>query len=213
MRRWRPRRFVRDLSGRANADLLQLMVQQIAARLDGARTARQAALAEVSSGSARVAMVAIEHGGDEVRKRLVTTMAASLVTPFDREDMFRVSRSIDDVLDNFRDFVRELDLFDAPDKRFVPVIDAIVDGLELLQPAIDSVTGASGEVEQRLLQAKKSCNDIRRSYQQQLALVLEGEVTTAMLRRRELLRRLDVIGLRLGEAMDALADAAVKRTL
>lgn len=45
-----------------------------------------------------------------------------------------------------------------------------------------------------------------------LADVLEGDVTTGMLRRRELLRRLDVVGLRFGEAVDALADAAVKRT-
>lgn len=40
----------------------------------------------------------------------------------------------------------------------------------------------------------------------------EPEVTPQMLKRRELLRRLDVVGLRLGEAADALADGAVKHS-
>jgi hypothetical protein len=40
----------------------------------------------------------------------------------------------------------------------------------------------------------------------------DGPVTAATLRRRELLRRVDVIGLRLGEAANALADGAVKRS-
>jgi hypothetical protein len=33
----------------------------------------------------------------------------------------------------------------------------------------------------------------------------------AVVRRRELLRRLDVVGLRLNEAADRLSDAAIKR--
>ena len=40
-----------------------------------------------------------------------TSLAGVLVTPVDREDLFRLSRSIDDVLDNLRDFVREWDLY------------------------------------------------------------------------------------------------------
>jgi uncharacterized protein len=45
------------------------------------------------------------------------------------------------------------------------------------------------------------------------ALLAEGqEVTTEVLRRRELLRRVDVTGLRLAEAADALSDGAVKRS-
>lgn len=213
MRRFHPRRLVRELSGRSNADMTELLLQQVIASLDGARMARQAACSELSSVAAREDMAVIEHSGDDARQRLVTTLAASLVTPFDREDMFRVSRSIDDVLDNLRDFVRELDLFQAPDDLFAPVIDTVIESLDLLHRAIEGVTSASDEVEARTLAAKKSCNDIRRNYEQQMARLLDGEVTADMLRRRELLRRLDVVGLRLGEAIDALADAAVKRTM
>lgn len=209
--RFRPTRVLRELSGRSRVDMTQLLLRQIAASLDGARVSRLAAAGQCPSATAREEMVEIEHRGDEARATLVTVLASSLVTPFDREDMFRVSRSIDDVLDNLRDFVREVDMFDVSDDRLVPVIDTVVDGLELLRLAIASVTAASAEVSQRILDTKKSCNDIRRSYEHQLVSLLDGAVTTDMLRRRELLRRLDVVGLRLGEAVDALADAAIKR--
>ncbi len=44
-----------------------------------------------------------------------------------------------------------------------------------------------------------------------IAELLVGEVDVQMLRQRELLRRLDVVGLRFGEAADALADGSLKR--
>lgn len=211
--RFRPFRLVRDLSGRSSADMVALLLRQTTASLDGARVARQAAGTADSSATARDHIAVVEHVGDQARAQLVAMLAISLVTPVDREDLFRVSRSIDDVLDNLRDFVRELDLFEMSDESLVPVIDAIIDGLELLYPAVAAVADGTSDVGARVLATKKSCNDIRRCYQRQLVLLLDGEVTTSMLRRRELLRRLDVVGLRLGEAVDALADAAVKRGL
>jgi hypothetical protein len=44
-----------------------------------------------------------------------------------------------------------------------------------------------------------------------MARVLRGDIDANTMRERELLRRLDVVGLRLGEAADALADGALKR--
>jgi uncharacterized protein Yka (UPF0111/DUF47 family) len=211
--RFRPFRLVRDLSGRSSADMVELLLRQTTASLEGARVARKAAGTAHSSAAARDDITVVEHTGDQARAQLVAMLAVSLVTPVDREDLFRVSRSIDDVLDNLRDFVRELDMFGMSDESLVPVIDAVIDGLELLYPAVAAVADSANDVGARVLAAKKSCNDIRRSYQRQLVRLLDGEVTTSMLRRRELLRRLDVVGLRLGEAVDALADAAVKRGL
>lgn len=204
-------RTFRELSGRATTETAGLLLHQTAAGLDGARIARRAARGELTSALARQGISVVERSGDEARHALVTSLASTLLPPFDREDMFRVSRSIDDVLDNLRDFVRELDLFDAPDDRFVPVIDAVIDSLSMLQSAISGVVEGAVDVSERILMTGKSCNEIRRNYQEQLAAVLSGHVDADMLRRRELLRRLDVVGLRLGEAVDALADAAVKR--
>jgi predicted nucleic acid-binding protein len=40
---------------------------------------------------------------------------------------------------------------------------------------------------------------------------VRGELRMGVLKEREALRRLDVVGLRLGEAADALSDAAMKQ--
>ena len=62
------------------------------------------------------------------------------------------------------------------------------------------------------LAARKQAGRVRQLYQAALADLFRAELSTDTLRRRELLRRLDVIGLRLGESADALSDAMLKRS-
>ena len=62
-----------------------------------------------------------------------------------------------------------------------------------------------------VLASKKSANEIRRQYDVELARLFRGKLTIDVVKSRELLRRLDVVGLRLNEAADRLSDAAIKR--
>ena len=149
---------------------------------------------------------------DGHRADLVHQLSQALTTPFDREDLFRVSRSVDDVLDNLRDFARELDLYGVErEELFVPVIDAIIRGIEVLGDAIGGIVEQPTGTADAALAASKQSNEVRRLYQHQMAQLLDGDVSSGMLKRRELLRRLDVVGLRLGEAASALADGVLKR--
>ncbi|TDU87996.1 hypothetical protein EV138_1535 [Kribbella voronezhensis] len=62
------------------------------------------------------------------------------------------------------------------------------------------------------LAVRKCAGRVRQLYQSSVADLFEQEVSTDLLKRRELLRRLDVVGLRLGECADALSDAMLKRS-
>jgi predicted phosphate transport protein (TIGR00153 family) len=42
---------------------------------------------------------AIEHRGDEMTHNIITTLNQTFITPFDREDIHRLTSSLDDVLD------------------------------------------------------------------------------------------------------------------
>lgn len=207
------RRFAGEVTGRSNRNMLRLLRAQIDAAVMGANVAREAALGDQGLDDAYRWIATIEHAGDDAREELIAEFSGSLVTPLDREDLFRLSRSIDDVLDDLRDFVREIHLFDATYEQAVQVADPIIDGLLALREAVDALEPQNDGMPERLIRAKRSCNAIRRAYEQQLAELLTGAVDVEMLRRRELLRRLDVVGLRVGEAVDALADASVKRAL
>ena len=60
-----------------------------------------------------------------------------LVAPIDREDLFRLSRSIDDVLDNLRDFVREWGLLTLEDAHgFAGLLGAAANAIDDLQRAV-----------------------------------------------------------------------------
>jgi hypothetical protein len=207
------RRLVDDLSGRSHHHALDALVAQLDAALDGVALAARMTGGELTPGAARAAMVDVEHRGDERRAALVAELSAALTTPIDREDLYRLSRSIDDVLDNLRDLVRETDLYEAsPVVEDLAALTAVTEGLELLRAAVGHLPGDAADVITATLAVGKRAGRVRQLYQAAIADLLRGEVTTTVLKRRELLRRLDVVGLRLGECADALSDAMQKRS-
>ena len=109
---------------------------QISEAKKASRVAREAVESKIDSADARARMAEIEHRGDAMRGELVRRLEGVLVAPIDDEDLFRLSRSIDDVLDNLRDFVREWDLYGAgPAGPFVAVLEAVARGIRDLQEA------------------------------------------------------------------------------
>jgi plasmid stabilization system protein ParE len=205
-------RVVRDFSGASGQAFRAYLLGALDATLDGASLVGRLVIGEVDAAQANDLMRTIEHRGDAERAKLVAELRSALVTPIDREDLFRLSRAIDDILDNLRDFVRQWALFEQKRSEIIaPVAELVATGIVDLRAAVEALIADPHSITERALAAKKTINTIRRVFDQQVATLLVGEVTSGMLRERELLRRLDVVGLRLGEAVDALSDAAVKR--
>lgn len=208
----RLRRLVLDLSGRGDRVFVAHLSGQIDATLEGAALALDV-VRGADTGVARDQMADIEHDGDDQRAQLIEELARALTTPIDREDLFRLSRSIDDVLDNLRDFIRELDLFGPDDcSSLAPLVQALSTGADALRTAISYLLERPADVSRACKDAKKHGNELRRLYQHALGDLYDGELTMDTLKHRDLLRRLDVVGLRLGEAADALADGVMKRS-
>jgi uncharacterized protein Yka (UPF0111/DUF47 family) len=209
----RVRSVTRELAGQGGEELVEHLDGQLAATEEAAELAACVARAELGGTEAVTRAKALEHRGDEHRRELNVLLAASLAPPMDREDLVRLSRSVDDVLDNLDDLVIELDLYGITRE---PLLDAPLEGVgqgvRLLRAAVDSIVDAPEECRALAVRAKR--NEIRPRYQAAMAELLggDGPVERSVLRRREVLRRVDVIGLRLGEAADALTDGAIKRS-
>lgn len=204
-------RISRALNRRPDAPLVTLLREQVASAIDGVEVARAAVAGSAPLDDARSEMARVEHEGDRRRSAAVTRLASAFANPIDREDLFRLSRSIDDILDNLQDYVRELALFDvSPGPGQDEMLVAIGEGLSDLDTAISAIAHDPLQIRTRSLAVRK--NEVRRLYQESVARTLSGPIDAAALKNRELLRRLDVVGLRLGEAADALADGAVKRS-
>lgn len=213
-RRRRLPRLVRELTGRSDGVLIDLLAAQAASARSAAELCRDAVGDKGDAARSRQEVARVEHEGDEHRRQLIVELSRSLVTPIDREDMFRLSRSIDDVVDNLRDFAREWDLYGVGGAAPLhAVLVAVVEVIGHLESAIDGIRQRPTTISEPVLAAKKAGNLVRYLYQDALAQLFAGDLDMDVFRQRELLRRLDVVGLRLGEAADVLADAAVKRTM
>lgn len=205
-------RIVRDLAGASKGVFVDHLLGQADAAIDGAVLVRRSVAGEVGRASAAEQMRVIEHRGDACRGELIRDLGSALVTPIDREDLFRLSRALDDVLDVLRDFVRQWDLFEMDRSAIIePVVDATCDALADLRAAIATISSEPALITTRALAAKKSGNAIRRQHDVQLAALYRGELTVQMLKERDLIRRLDVAGIRFATAADTLSDAAIKR--
>ncbi|NUT41553.1 MAG: DUF47 family protein [Thermoactinospora sp.] len=206
-------RRIRDLlRGRMDSALTEALLGQLEATKKGAWLAMAMIGGEVGRTGAHEQMRSIEHLGDEERRRLVDELRDALVTPIDREDLFRLSRSIDDVLDSLRDFVRESHLYRVPDQiRFSPLLDQVIAGIDALENAVRDLASRPSAVVHDALEAKKAGGVIRRMYQYEISRIFSGELTADAMKERELVRRLEIVGMAIGEAADAIADGAMKR--
>lgn len=208
------RRLVDDLAGRSHRRIVGVLLQQIDAALDGVALAVGVTSGRLDPADARQQMSHLEHRGDAYRAQLVPELSAALTTPIDREDLFRLSRSVDDVLDHLRDYVRETDLYGVRlDGTAVALLEHVDLGLKELRRAVDRIPSRPQDVPAAALAAHKRAGQVRHLYGVTVAALLAGEIDATVLKRRELVRRLDVLGLRLAECADALADAMLKRAL
>ncbi len=201
-------------SGKPDATI-EALKKQVSAAADAARIALEVLHREVSNEEGKTRIEAVEKAGDEARANLVEELTQALGPPIDHEDLFRVSRSVDDVLDSLRDFVIEIDLFGPEDRDgLIAPLEPIADALDELIEAVAMLEDDPKAVTKLGFKAQKTAGKVRKSYQTSLGKLFQAEsVTVDMLRSRELLRRLDVIGLRLQEATAGLSDGLMKRGL
>jgi uncharacterized protein len=201
-----------ELTGASDREVVAGLAAQLEVAREAAEVAGRLVRGELPTDEARAAAARIEQTGDEARDEVFALLSRLLTTPMDREDLYRLSRSLEDVTDNLRDFVREADLLGIGDDDLLrPVVVAVSTALKELVEPIEAIGEDLRRAGQQAIHAHREINEVRRTYQRGLAELFEGDVKMSTLKRRELLRRLDVVGLRLGDAVAALSDGAMKR--
>jgi len=96
---------------------LQLLIEQTNLTIKGLEALTQYMHKRNSSLAKQVAET--ERQADEVRRILVEELTRTFVTPLDREDIFSLSREIDDVLDYAATTVEEMEVLDVSPTPFM----------------------------------------------------------------------------------------------
>jgi predicted phosphate transport protein (TIGR00153 family) len=160
-------------------------------------------------------VTAKEKAADEARRILINELNKTFITPFDREDIFALSRAIDDVLDYGYSTVIEMEVLKVHPTTYMQRIASLLrDAAYELLMAVDRMKDHPGVAVDHVQQAKAMENRIEDTYREALADLFSGaediKHVVKMLKLREVYRHLSNAADRGDEAANVIADIIVK---
>jgi len=159
----------------------------------------------------------IEKEADEVRRILIAELNQTFVTPIDREDIFALSRTIDDVLDYAYSTVIEMEMLKVESTTFLHRIASLLrDAAYELNLAVQRLEAHPGVANDHAQRAKALENRVEDVYREAIAALFSGpqdlQHVVEMLKMREVYRHLSNAADRGDQAANVICDIVVKMT-
>lgn len=193
------------------SDFCEMLHAQAEKVLEGLDALRDWANGEDSDKRGRVKE--IEREADELRRILIEELNQTFVTPFDREDIFSLSRAIDDVMDYADRTVDEMEIYEVKaNNHIIQMIDILRKAARELSDAIRLIKKYPNIALEHATKAKACENEMESAYHQALADLFKGTDTVYMLKMREIYRHLSNAADRGDEAANIIGDIVVKMT-
>ncbi len=201
--------------GRRHNKFLALIRDQAALTLEGLDTLRT--YLEFGDATSSVLLNRKEKEADEARRILIDELNRTFVTPFDREDIFTLSRTIDDVLDYAYSTVIEMEILKVGSTPYmVRMASLLRDAAFELSMAVDCLQEHPAVSSDHAQRAKALENRVEEVYREAIADLFSGaediEHVVKMLKLREVYRHMSNAADRGDEAANVIADIVVKLT-
>jgi uncharacterized protein len=157
-----------------------------------------------------------EKEADEYRRILIYELNKTFITPFDREDLFALSRTVDDVLDYAFSTLEEVELLKVtPTSHMQRIASLLRDAGNELLMAVDRLQDYPGVANEHAQRAKALENKVEVIYREALAELFEGIDDTAhvmkVFKYREVYRHLSNAADRGDEAANVIASIVMKK--
>lgn len=162
-------------------------------------------------------LTAFEKEADEYRRILINELNKTFITPFDREDIFSLSRAIDDVLDYAYSTLSEMEILKVkPTPYMLRIATLLRDACSELLMAVDHIQEHPEVATEHMRRAKSIENKVEEVYREALADMFgnceEVKHVVKALKQREVYRHLSNAADRGDEAANVIADIIVKMT-
>ncbi len=159
----------------------------------------------------------LEKEADETRRILVDELNHTFITPIDREDIFTLSRVIDDILDYAYSTVDEMSILHVmPTVYLQRMVSLLRDAAEEVHLAMLRLKDHPGVAADHAQRAKALENRVESVYREAIAALFQGRAEPAqiveMLKLREIYRHLSNAADRGDEAANIISDVVVKLT-
>lgn len=204
---------LKDFFRPRQSNFLRLLNDQSAKTLEGLE-ALLAYMKDRDESAARRVEKA-EKEADELRRILIDELNRTFVTPIDREDLFNLSRAIDDILDYAYSTVDEMQLLGVqPNEYLRRMVSLLRDAANEIDLAMQRLQNHPNVASEHALRAKALENRVEGVYREAIAALFKGpkdlEHVVEMLKLREIYRHLSNAADRGDEAANVIADVVVK---
>jgi len=157
----------------------------------------------------------VEKEADEVRRILIDELNRTFVTPLDREDIHRLSRSIDDILDYAYTTIGEMEILGVEPNDFLRRITSLLgDAAREILMAVQRLGDHPNVANDHAVRAKALENRVEQVYREAVADLFNQPQDVAhivkMLKLREIYRHLSNAADRGDEAANTISDIVVK---
>lgn len=155
----------------------------------------------------------LEREADELRRILIQELDQTFVTPMDREEIYDLSRAIDDVVDYANTTVDEMEIYDVKgDEHIKGMVNILRKAARELNDAVKILKNYPKIASEHAVKAKSYENQIEKAYHLALADLFKGMDTVYMLKMREIYRHLSNAADRGDEAANIISSIVMKHT-
>lgn len=153
----------------------------------------------------------LEKDADEERRNLIDELDKTFITPFEREDIFELSRSIDDILDYFNTTVKEMEAYKVKSTdELRNMVNVLKEATEDIYNSVCLMSEGKKEAMKYALKAKKSENKMESLYRKNVADLFEIDDIKCILKTREIYRHLNNCADKIDASADILEHVLVK---
>lgn len=157
------------------------------------------------------AVIKTEDEGDMVRRILIDEINKSFVTPIDREDLFKLSAKLDEILDYAKTSVDEIRLFGViPDPQMQEVTAVLLEMSEHIISAVQNLEKHDAITRDEAIYVKSLENKVGDICVKALAELFDNADFRTIFKYREIYRHLNQTADIADEAMDVLLKVLVK---
>ena len=152
----------------------------------------------------------IEVEVDHMRHDMEDKLISSFSTPFDRQDIYSISRQMDYILNFSLETAKEMHAFGVqPDPYIHAMTGYLLSGTECIARGVHALDEDKAKVEEEIRHARESYNAIEDRYMMGMAVLLKTSDAMQAIRTREIYHHLRDAGRAMRDTLDTLHNAVI----
>jgi uncharacterized protein len=152
----------------------------------------------------------IEVDVDHMRHDLEDKLIKSFSTPFDRQDIYSISRQMDYILNYSKETAKEMFAFSVqPDKHIHDMARLLLSGTECIGRGVKVLNTDKAGVEEEIRHARNAYNELEEIYISGMAELLRTNDAMNAIRTREIYHHLRDAGRAMRDTLDILHNAVI----